>query len=301
MAMPNAPFSDRARNVGNAAQQGAAAANNTSRDVVESGWFHLLARIGFAARGLVYLIIGGLAARAALGMGGGATTGKQGALDTLYNQPWGAFILGVVGVGMAALALLYLAFAWFSASARRGGVKGWVKRAAFIGLFVSYGGLAVAAWRLISSGGQNSGSSSNGQAHDWTARLLSAPGGQALVVFVGLIVLGIAAAMYFRAYAIDFRKHLDLSGVASGMRDAIILLGRLGYAALGVVFTIIGAFFVIAAVDQNPGQVRGLSGALSLLLHHAWGDWLLGIVAIGLIAYGVYSFAEARYRRLDQV
>jgi peptidoglycan/LPS O-acetylase OafA/YrhL len=84
------------------------------------------------------------------------------------------------------------------------------------------------------------------------------------------------------------------------VKKAVILLGRLGYGALGVVFTIIGFFMIVAAVKFNSQQAKGLDTALGELLQLPFGRVLLGIVALGLIAYGVYSFVEARYRRLGR-
>ena len=77
-------------------------------------------------------------------------------------------------------------------------------------------------------------------------------------------------------------------------------LGRFGYAALGVVFTIIGIFLIVAAVQDNPHEAKGLDTALQELLRQPFGPILLAIVALGLIAYGVYSFVEARYRRVGR-
>ena len=84
------------------------------------------------------------------------------------------------------------------------------------------------------------------------------------------------------------------------MRKFVIFLGRFGYGALGVVFTIVGFFLIVAAIQFNPQKAKGLDTALRELLRLPFGPLLLGIVALGLIAYGVYSFAEARYRRVGR-
>jgi Na+/proline symporter len=119
-----------------------------------------------------------------------------------------------------------------------------------------------------------------------------------LVILVGCVVLGIAAYLFNKAYRATFTRNLNLSTLNGNTRKGVITLGRLGHAALGIVFTIIGFFLVIAAVKHNPGDAKGLDTALIELLNQPFGPWLLGIVALGLLAYGIYSFAEARYRRV---
>src|SRR5579863_8011198 len=149
-------------------------------------------------------------------------------------------------------------------------------------------------------GSGSAGKSSNSSTQDWTATLLKQPFGQALVVIVGLVVLAIAAYLYMKAYKAPFRSKLNLGGLRAETSKIIINLGRLGYAALGVVFTIIGIFLIVAAVQFNPKKAVGLDGALQELLRQPFGPILLIIVALGLIAYGLYSFAEARYRRIGR-
>jgi hypothetical protein len=111
-------------------------------------------------------------------------------------------------------------------------------------------------------------------------------------------VLGVAITLYVKAYKAQFERHLNLAGVNAQLRQAAVFMGRFGYAALGVVFTIIGLFLIVAALQENPAQAKGLDSALTELLHQPFGPVLLGIVALGLLAYGVFSFIEARYRRV---
>lgn len=118
------------------------------------------------------------------------------------------------------------------------------------------------------------------------------------MILVGCIVLGIAAYLFLRAYRASFAKYLRLSPLNAQARKVVILLGRLGNTALGIVFIIVGLFLIIAALQQNPKDAKGLDAALVEILHQPFGPWLLGIVALGMIAYGLYSFVEARYRRV---
>jgi type IV secretory pathway VirB2 component (pilin) len=106
--------------------------------------------------------------------------------------------------------------------------------------------------------------------------------------------------LYAKAYSAKFRSRLNLATVSAQMRKWVIYTGRCGYAALGVVFSIIGIFLIVAAFQHNPYQAKGLDSALQTLVHQPFGPILLGIVALGLIAYGIYSFVEARYRRVGR-
>jgi Domain of Unknown Function (DUF1206) len=128
--------------------------------------------------------------------------------------------------------------------------------------------------------------------------LLKQPFGVALVVLVGLVVIGLAFYMFSKACAARFRARLNLTGLTTQVRKWVVGLGRIGYAALGVVFAIIGIILTVAAVQHNARKALGLDGMLKELAHQPFGSLLLGKMALGLVAYGVFSFVEARYRRI---
>jgi Domain of Unknown Function (DUF1206) len=275
------------------------AAKQTARHVASNEWMIGLMRMGHATKGVVYLIIGGLAVALAAGHGGRATD-QRGALQTIAAQPFGKFLLIVVALGLLGYALWSFIQAVFDPDREGHDAKGIGARigVAFVG--VAYAGLAVGAFQLALGSG-TAGSSSTTSTQDWTAHLLRLhpPLGVALVVLVGLIVLGVAVTLYVRAYKAQFQRQLNLAGMKAQVRKAALFMGRFGYAALGVVFTIIGLFLIVAALHQNPAQAKGLDSALTELLHQPFGPILLGIVALGLLAYGVFSFIEARYRRIS--
>lgn len=256
----------------------------------------LLARVGYAAKGSVYLIIGGLSAKVALG-DGGSTTDRNGALRAIYEQPFGKFLLVVVTIGLVGYALWSLIQAVVDPERQGTDVKGIATRVGYGVVGLSYAALAVAAAQLVIGTG-NGGKSSNTTTKDWTARLLALPFGPFLVVLVGLVVIAVAFFLFYRAYKADFKKSLALGTVSSEVRQGIITLGRGGYAALGVVFGIVGVFLIVAAVRNKASAAKGLGGALHELSQQPYGHVVLGIVALGLIAYGLFSLAQARYRRL---
>ena len=238
-----------------------------------------------------------MAGAAAIGAAGGTTTEQHGAVQAIYQQPFGKFLLILVAIGWLGYAL----WSWLQAALDTEGkgtdAKGVATRFGYAVVGSSYAGLAIGAIRLTTGTG-TSGKSSDAQTQDWTARLLSYPLGVALVVLVGLVVLAIAGILYYRAYAADFRQHLNIGQMPGSAGEWVVTLGRLGYAALGIVFTIIGIFLVAAALQHNAGEAKGLAGALGTLAQQPFGHLLLGIVALGLIAYGLFSLAESRYRRI---
>lgn len=255
-----------------------------------------LGRFGYAAKGLVYIIIGGLAALAALGEGG-ATTDRKGAIQALYEQPYGKVLIAIVAFGLACYALWNFIKAIVDTEAKGSAPKGIANRLFYAGVGLSYITLAFVTFQLAIGAG-NGGKSSDASAKDWTAELLKQPLGEVLVIIAALVVLGVAGYEFYKAYKASFQKHLEVRKMSTRNKEWIVGLGRFGLAARGIVFGVIGFFLIIAALQRNPDQAKGLGGALQELSGQAYGQILLGIVAVGLVAYGIYSLAEARYRRM---
>jgi Domain of Unknown Function (DUF1206) len=274
------------------------AANRTARTAASSRWMGILARLGYAAKGVVYLIIGWLALQVAIGAGG-KTTDQRGALQTISEQSYGKFLLILVGIGLVGFAIWCFLQAWFDTEGKGSDIKGIIARLGYAVTGVAYAILAFGAYQLVAGmRTSNATKSTTASTQDVTAQLLNHSWGVALVVILGLIVIGVACYMFARALTAKFRRRLLLTGLSAQLRGGVIFLGRFGYAALGVVFSIIGIFLIIAAVQHNPHEAKGLDAALRTLAQQSYGPLLLGIVALGMVAYGVYSFVEARYRRV---
>ena len=256
----------------------------------------LLARLGYLTRGVVYIIIGVLAALAAQGSGG-ATTDSKGAIQTISSQPFGQLLLGIAALGFFGYAIWCFTRAIVDADDKGSNPMGIANRIASAVAGISYLVLAYTAFRLLTGSG-NTGNSSDASTQDWTARLLAQPFGPFLVGIVGLVVIGAALSQFYRAYTIEFQKYLRLGEFSAQRRELVVFLGRFGLAARGVVFGIIGIFLIVAAWRHNPGEAIGLGGALQELAQQPYGGWLLLLIAVGLIAYGMYSLAAARYRRI---
>lgn len=185
------------------------AAHHTTTAVREAAhearpWVERLARLGYAAKGVVYVLIGGLALQAALGPGG-KTTDPQGALRTILHQPFGAFLLGVVALGLAGYALWRFAQAFLDAENKGRDAKGIVKRIGYGLSGIAYSALAVTAVGLI-RGTRDRGASSGASTQDWTARFMEQPFGRWLVALAAMIVLAIAANALYVAWTAAFRN-----------------------------------------------------------------------------------------------
>ena len=251
----------------------------------------LIARLGYAARGVVYLLVGGLALVAAFG--GGRAVGTKGALAGLLSQPFGYVLLGIIAAGFLCFAAWRLAQALLDADHLGDDAKALRKRAARLGGAIIRLGLAASVVSLIF--GARSGGD-DGAARDWTAYVLSAPFGPWLV---GLIALGIAAAgilFAIKGWTKRFEDELELDDRACTW---VVPLGRFGYVARGVLFVIVGGFLISAAVHANAREAKGLAGALQALQQQPYGWVLLAAAAAGLFSFGLFMLVVARYRRID--
>ena len=259
-------------------------------------WVKWLARFGYAAKGIVYMVVGGLALAAAFGSGGSSNSlDQRGALRTILEQPFGQVLLVIVAIGLFGYALWRFVMATQDTEGDGSDAKGIVKRTGFVVSGLIYLGLAVAAVGLaLGSSGSGGGSS----AQDWTARLMAQPFGRWLVGIVGAVVIAVGLYQLYRAYSAKFKEKLALSRMSQTEETWATRVGRLGFAARGVVYAMIGWFLIQAALQFNPSQAGGLGRAFRSLEGASYGPWLLAIVALGFIAYGVFALVLARYRRI---
>lgn len=258
------------------------------------GWVERLARFGYAAKGIVYAIVGVLATQVAFGRGG-KTTDTKGALQTIVTQPFGKFLLALVAIGLLGYVLWLFVQAIKDPEKKGTDAKGILQRVGYGATGLIYAGLAFSAVKIILGSG---GGGSSNSTQDWTARLLSQPFGQWLVGAVGAATIGMGFYQFYEAYSAKFRKKLKLNQMSNTEKTWATRLGRFGLGARGVVFVVIGFLLIQAARYSNPKEAQGLDGALDKLLQQPYGVWLLGVVALGLVAYGIYQGVLARYRRI---
>jgi hypothetical protein len=263
-----------------------------ARQAADSKWIDRLARLGLAARGLVYVVVGFIALQIAAGSES-TQADKQGALQVLASNPAGKVAIVVAIIGFIGYALWRLTEAIWGHT-EDDGIKRWGKRGFSLFRAVLYTWFAISAVMLLAG---SSGSGSDKTSKEWTARFMEQPFGRYLVIGVGVGFIGAAIGLVWRGITTKFDEKLKLGEMSSGMQSAVKKLGLVGNVARGVVFGIVGVFLIVAAVTFDPKKARGLDGSLRTLADNGWGQVVLWSVALGLVAYGLYSFAEARYRR----
>jgi hypothetical protein len=253
-----------------------AATDAGDHPVVETG-----ARLGYAASGLLHLLIAWVALQLAWSTATQEAS-QSGALRTLAETPVGSVALWVALVGFVLLGVWLLLEAVV--------VHDTGDRLKAAGKGVVY---AVLAWTTFGvARGSGSGSGSE-QSVSMTADLMAQPFGLLLVGAVGVGVVAVGAYHVAKGWRRTFLE--DLTGHPGTW---ITRAGRAGYMAKGVALGVVGVLLVYAAATHDPAQAQGLDGALRTVLGAPLGKVLLTVVALGLASYGVYSFARARYARV---
>jgi hypothetical protein len=251
--------------------------------------FELLARWGYAARGIVYLVLGALAL-----WGAGATTTED-ALSTVLAQPFGRILLAAVAIGLIGHVLWRLAQGILNADHVDNDAKGIIGRIASVGSAVVNAALAfTAATMALGNGG--SGSGSGGGESEMTASAMQLPFGNIIVGLVGLGLIAGGLVQVWRGLSKGYQKRIKLPSNHETILHAICATGL---TARGLLLAVTGGFLAYAAITVNPEQAGGLSDALDWVHSLPFGGILYALAAIGLIAFGLYSGIQARYREVD--
>jgi hypothetical protein len=259
-----------------------------------SGPLEVLIRTGFIGYGLLHLAVGWLAVEIALGHAP-AEGSQSGAFQALAGRPFGRFLLVVVTVGLAAMALWQLLLAAVGHRDERGAARTF-ERVASVSRTLVYAALAWTSGRILAG----SPTSSAEQQQNATAGVMAHPAGRWLVALSGLAVAGIGVGMLIYGAAKKFEKKLMTGRMSHRTRTTAVRLGQGGYIAKGVAFAIVGLLLLDAAITLDPGKSRGLDAALRTLVAQPFGAFLLILVAVGFVAFGVYCFFQARYRKVTR-
>jgi hypothetical protein len=250
-----------------------------------------LARWGLAARGLVYLLIGWLAIQIALGHANHQAN-QRGAFAELASQPLGTVLLWMLAIGLTGYALWRLAEAAFG-SASEGRKTGARLKSLVRGIV--YAGFAASAFAFLAG---NPGKSQKQKQQSVTAEVLHHSFGQVLVGLAGAVAVAVGIAFVVEGVKRKFLRELQLDRVSGATRTAVIRLGMAGTIARGVVFGIAGILIIDAAITFDPKKSSGLDGALRTLAQNGWGAALLWLLALGLLAFGLYGFAVAKWGKV---
>lgn len=265
-----------------------------TRDAVQSPAFEALARAGFVARGVIYGMVGLLAIQLAMHAGSNRPADQRGAMETIQQQPLGHWLLLAVAIGLAGYSLWRFVQAFYGSGPEGGGDHSTMGRVIAASSGLAYAALCVLAVSIL----LGTSTTSSKTPHRSTAGVLSWPGGQWLVAAAGALFIVVALYQGYKGVSRKFLDEDKTDEMGPATRTTITVLGVVGHLARMIAFGLIGIFLVKAAIDYAPRKARGLDGALASIAHHSNGQFLLAVVAAGLIAFGAYSIADARYRRI---
>jgi hypothetical protein len=265
---------------------------STASRAADSKPLEYLARAGFVCYGVIHLLFAWVALQVAFG-NSAQESDQSGALQKLAAQPLGKTLVIIVVVGMVALAV------WQAFEAAIGESGPQDKEA--IAERVISGIRAIVYLWLAWTGVKVIRGASTSQAQsqqNTTSHLMSSTGGRWLVGLAGLVVIGIGIGLIWYGVTKRFQKHLNTQQMNPTVRKTTRRLGTVGYTAKGVAYGIVGVLILVAAAKSDANKSRGLDGALKTLAAQSYGTWLLALVALGIAAFGVYCFSQARYRKV---
>jgi di/tricarboxylate transporter len=252
-------------------------------------WLQRFARFGFASIGIVYCLMGILTVMAALGLSS-KKGDKSEAFRVIYDQPFGKILLLVIAAGMTGYVTLRIFQAFFDTNNKGSDTNGIATRVNYASSAVVYLSLIIYAIKLA-SGNPGSGN----QRQFFVSKIMGYPMGEWIVGITGLIIIGVGFFQIYLGISKRFMKQVEL--YRSGFRDGFQKAGMIGYAARGIVFSIVGYFLLRAAIDSNPKEADGTREAFDFLQQN-FGNLLMGVVALGLIAYGIFMFVRARHENI---
>lgn len=262
------------------------------RDVAP--WLEKVARLGFVAKAVLYMTIGALATAAALHLGGTPATGSRGAMAHLLDAPFGHVLLVVIAIGLFGYAAWRIVEGVADPEHHGRKLKGIAKRGRSIGVGIVHVALAISAIKLAA--GDLSAGNDGTQTQHWTARALATPGGTIALWIVAIAFVGYGAYQLYNAYRAKLNKRLALGRMSSRAQRFVIAASRFGIAARGIVFGTVGILLARGIQQHDPREARGIRAALVQLFELGRIPFL--VVAVGLVAYGIYQLINARYRRI---
>ena len=255
-------------------------------------WVGLIVRLGFFAKGLIYLLIGVLALRVAFGFRGGRLVDASGALRTLLRQPFGQVMLIVIGIGILGYAAYYIFEAIVDVRRQGGGIRGWTKRSLTIIKGGAYGTIGLEALRLTLID-----RSPSGDAEQTARTVMQFPLGDVFLVLVGIGVAVYGVLQLRMTWRGRFDDDVDEPRVRREM-PWLLAFGRFGIGARSVIIFLMGITLFLAGIQHRPSNADGYRESLMTILAQPFGPWLLGAVGAGLLCFGIFQLFHVRYARI---
>jgi hypothetical protein len=272
-----------------------AGVKKAGQKAVSSPLIEALTRLGYGVRGIIYIVMGLLAVRVALGKGG-ALASPQGAIAAIGKQPAGMILLWVILVGVISYSVWGVVRAIWDPLHKGHDLKGLLTRLGYLASAFGYAFLAYTTYGYLKGVSR----SSSGSQTQLLTSVMAMPLGRWAIGLTGLIVLAVGLYQITLGFKAGFERQFQIYALTPKQVKLAKDMGRFGTVARGVVFALVGILIFLAAYNANPKQPVGMDAALATLLHQPYGIWLLGIVAVGLVAFGAYSMLSAawfRFRR----
>lgn len=264
-----------------------------------SDWTEWWARVGFVARGIVYVVVGLIAVHIAWSERPGTEASKAGAVRTIADRPFGTGLLVALSAALAGYALWRFAEALWGKRDEVDRHKRNVKRFWSAAKGLVYVGLLLSIVRFVMGDGGSSGTSGGPAAEEsWTAVVLGLPGGQVLVGAAAAVLIGFAGWLVYRGLAQKYEERLDTSDMGRVIGRAVDVVGVVGLTARGAVVGLVGYLLAQAALEHDAEDAGGIDEALRLLVDESYGRWIVTVIGAGIVCFGLYSWIEARYRQL---
>lgn len=259
-------------------------------------WIAYYARLGYGAKGVIYASSGALALLEAFDFAQGKTVGSTGALEEIALRPFGKIILIVISVSLMGYVVWRIIQAVFDPEHSGKEASDILRRLSYACSGAVYAGVAYSAIEILDGVGSESSTQSLESRALW---VMTQPLGRWLVAAGGLMFCGIGCYYFYRSIRAEFRKRFKLHHMSDVAKTWATIVGRVGIAARGVVYLVIGMFAVRAAWEFDPKMIMTTEAALSVFDENPTDEFILATLGIGFIAYGIHMFFQARYRSID--
>ena len=259
-------------------------------------WIAYFARFGYAAKGVLYGGIGILALLQTLNISSGKTVGSKGVLQTIASQPYGQVLLVILAISLMGYVVWRFIQAFLDPEHDDSNdTKDVVRRIGYACSGLVYTGVAFSAVSILMSSSSEGGKTTQ----DWALTVMQQPFGRWLVGAGGLLFFGLGCYYFYRAIKAKFRKRMKLHEMSDTAKTWATIAGRAGITARGIVYVVIGVFAMRAAWTFDPSKIKTTEGVLEVFESNPADEWILSILGVGFIAYGIHMGFQAVYRRIQ--